>query len=317
MKNDELLCGREWGAAAFNAQAIQVGGQRLEPDMTKAYLEFRMGHAFHIRPDGTPGGITAYGTATSARTLANSHGSLLHQLVDLGHRVKAYDGSKDKDAIHRDYALGSIVAVDYPTTPADGWGLTLAADRVPHIHGAAVIHKQLEKVPQVLGEHLGGRHKWSVSLEMKFRRPESGFIVHQRSKGTKSQRAALDEFSPKTAPGCATGTAMQDLDLGYIVVESAPEDLVKCYHKEENRVLKPWGDLPVTFLQGGWDGDNHFMGMGVVRYPAEREAEIAQILAHDPDRLNELADDGVILIADYVREMMKSSEELWRKLGAG
>jgi hypothetical protein len=65
-------------------------------------------------------------------------------------------------------------------------------------------------------------------------------------------------------------------------------------------VSAPWGNLPVTFLQGGWEGENHFMGVGVVRYPAEKEAEITQILAHDPDALDLLPEeDGVLVLKDY------------------
>jgi len=295
--SETLQRGRLWGAAAFNNQVIQIAGMRLEPDLTKAYVDFKMGHAFHITPEGKPGGITAYGTATSAPVLAKSYASLLHQLVDLGHRVKFYDRSPEQDQIRRDYAMGSVVAVEYPGAPATGWPLTMRSDQVPFIRGAAVIHKQLEKVPQVLGEHLGGRHKWSVSLEMKFPHSASGFIVHNRSKGNKSQRAAMDQATP---------AALNDLDMGYITVESAPKDLMACYSKPENRVTKMWEGLPVTFLQGGWDGENHFMGVGIVRYPAEKEAESNQILASDPDRLDEFADDGVLVLKDYFAGVVES-----------
>lgn len=286
---------RLWGQAT-QEQMMEIAGHKLRPDLTKAYLEFRMAHAFHVTPEGRAGGITAYGTATSARTLHNSYQSLLHQVVDLGHRVRAYDGSPDKNEIPRDYTLGSVVAVEFPQMPASGFNLRQSTENVPHIHGAAVVHKQLEKVPQMLGEHLGGRHKWAVSLEMKFPHAGSGFIIHHRSKGTKRQRDAMNELSPVTWGN----TALNDLDMGYVVVEGAPDDLLKAYDGKSNRMKSMWGDLPATFLQGGLDGDNHFMGVGVVRYGAEHEARIGQILASDPDALDILAEDeSVVVLKDY------------------
>lgn len=295
----EFQRSRLWGSAAFNEQVLSIAGQKLEPDMTKGYLEFKMAHAFHVTPEGKPGGITGYGTATSAATLSRSYQTLLHQLVDLGHKVKSYDRSKDRDKIPRDYPMGSIVAVEYPQTPVTGWDMTMMSDRVPYIHGAAVIHKQLEKVPQVLGEHLGGRHKWSVSLEMKFHHSKSGFIVHNRSKAKKSQSIVLNEFTP---------IAFNDLDMGYIAVEAAPKDLKDSYNGPENRIIGPWGDLPVTYLQGGLDGENHFMGMGIVRYGAELEAEISQILASDPDKLDFYFEEDVAALKEYFSGVVKSYE---------
>lgn len=287
-----LQSGRVWGDAAFQGQSLCIGGQCLEPDLTKAYLEFRMAHAFHIRPDGKPGGVTAYGTATSAKTLSNSYRSLQHQVVDLGHRIKFYDSSPEKKSIPRDYALGSIVGVEYPPEPPGGFPLKMAESEVPHIHGAAVLHKQLEKVPHVLGEHMSGRHKWSVSLEMKFPKEGSGFLVHNRNKGSMKQRQAMLELSPVTWGS----TALNDLDMGYVVVESAPKELMDCYDMPANRMRCAWGDCPVTYLQGGWNGENHFMGMGVVRYPAEQDAEIQQILASDPDALDVMMEDESIAV---------------------
>lgn len=306
--SSDLQRGRYWGSAAFQGNALYLGGQRLEPDLTKAYLEFRMAHAFHLTPEGTIGGRTAYGTATSAKTLANSYQSLLHQIVDLGHRVKSYDASPERDQIPRDYTLGSIVAAEYPPMPENGYPIKTPTDAAPHIHGAAVLHKQAEKVPHVLGEHLSGRHKWSVSLEMKFPHSKSGFIIHNRSKGTSKQRMAMHELSPVTWGA----TSLNDLDMGYIVVESAPDDLLKCYNGMDNRMVQQnWGDLPVTYLQGGWDGENHFMGMGVVRYPAEREAEIGQILAHDPDALDLLSEDPQVgVLKNYFQTVTGSLAQL-------
>lgn len=296
---------RYFGEPVFHGASLWFHGHEFVPDLTKGYFDFHMAHAFHIRPDGKPGGITAYGTATTAKTLHNSYRSLLHQNINIGHRVKSYDASPEKKNIPRDYALGSVVAVEYPPEPDAGFPLQISQNgEVPHIHGAGVIHKQWEKVDRVIGEHQSGRHKWSVSLEMKFPREGSGFLVHDRRKGTARQRAALDELKPVTWGGMS----LNDLDMGYIVVESCPDDLLKVYNSAENRMKGRWGDLPVTYLQGGLDGHNHFMGVGVVKYPAEREAEIGRILAHDPDALDILMEDeSLLVIKNYFAEAAASA----------
>jgi hypothetical protein len=50
-----------------------------------------------------------------------------------------------------------------------------------------------------------------------------------------------------------------------------------------------WKGLPVTLLKGGVSRRVHFRGVGLVRHGAEREAQIAQLLATFPDAL----EDGV------------------------
>ena len=75
--------------------------------------------------------------------------------------MKAYDTSKEKNEITRDHILGSIVAVEFPQTPSDGWRMGQGS---PFIHAAAVLHKAAEGVPKLMGEHLSGRHRWTVSI---------------------------------------------------------------------------------------------------------------------------------------------------------
>jgi hypothetical protein len=62
-------------------------------------------------------------------------------------------------------------------------------------------------------------------------------------------------------------------------------------------------------LKGGVSGQVHFRGVGLVRYGAEREAQIAQILATDPDRLTE--DDemeaGLVVLREYFAGIVTSS----------
>ena len=41
----------------------------------------------------------------------------------------------------------------------------------------------------------------------------------------------------------------------------------------------------MTLLKNGINGLVHFAGVGLVRYASEKEAQVKQLLAQDPDRL--------------------------------
>lgn len=294
---ERKLHSRLWSTLELCGSAIEIAGMRLEPDETKAYMQFKIAHAFTkaSRP------ITAYGTTLHPGTVANSFQSLLHQNLNYGHKLRSYDKTKERNEIPRDYSMGSIVAVEYPQAPTLGW--TVEVDSAPHIRGAAVIHKQLEKVSSVFGEHLTGKHKWSVSLELQYSLLQSGFIVGPLDKAKKKQTELLTETTPKE---------FQALGLGYVPLEHAPDSLMEAYSFEKRRVTGDWEGLPVVLLKGGINGKTHFMGVGVVRYGAEREAEIQQILAADPDRLEEMEADGMVALKGYFEsfsEMMKRAVE--------
>ena len=247
------------------AAAIDIAGVSLAPDDTKAYLEFTIAHTWPA--------VTVYGTALHPGTVANSYSSMLHQVLNKGHLMKAYDVSKDRNEIPRDHILGSIVAVEYPPAPLGGWRIGGAA---PHIRAAAVVHKAAEGVPKILGEHLAGRHRWTVSMEVDYHVLESGFVIGQRAEATAGQERLLAETS---------GAEFGSQGLGYVGMEAAPEELLGLYDMERKQ-LRPaarWGRLPVVLLKGGVNGQVHFRGVGLVRYGAEREAEIGQVLAQDEE----------------------------------
>jgi len=291
---------RLWSGATLCNAAIEINGQTLEPDESKAYVEFKLGHAFTKASQV----ITAYGTALHPGTVSNSYRSMMHQVFDLGHKLRAYDKSKERDQIPRDYILGTVVGVDFPKPPSEGWSVNL--ESAPAIRGVAVIHKQAEKVPQVLGEHLGGRRKWTVSMEVNYSLLQSGFIVGNLDAATKKQSDLLKDSTP---------AEFNALGLGYVAVENAPEDLLESWHFEKRKVTGPWGKLPVTLLKGGINGAVHFMGVGLVHYGAEREAEVQQILASDPDRMDELLEEGVATVAGYFRQVQADSEAWLKALG--
>jgi hypothetical protein len=222
-----------------------------------------------------------------------------HQVFNLAHLMRAYDTSKERNEISRDYILGSIVGVEYPNAPIGGWKVGREA---PGIRAAAVIHKHAERVPKVLGEHLGGRHKWTVSMEVDYELLNSGFIVGERQNAKKKTAELLAEYTPDE---------FTNLGLGYVAMERAPEDLLDTYDFDKRR-MKPqaaWQGMPVVLLKGGVNGQVHYRGVGLVRYGAEREAEIQQLLASDPDALEELDQESVAAIKNYFCGIASSLEE--------
>ncbi len=278
MKTDTpLLPVRLFGTVALNsAPAIEFNQVKYIPDDTKAYARFTLGRSYPV--------VTAYGTCVHPGTVGNSFQTMLHQLVDYDHQLKVYNpGDKEKSAsnpeIRQDRIIGTVVAVDYPKTPFGGWKLGGDKAQAPAIEGVMVIHKQADKVKQVLGEHLAGRHRWTVSMEMGFSMLDSGFVVAQAAKGNKAQQELMADQTPPE---------LTDLGLGYVAVQSAPKELLDCFSPTKRRIVSTWGGLPVSLMQGGINGEAHFKGIGIVRYGAEREAEINEILAKDPDRLEEI-----------------------------
>jgi hypothetical protein len=282
------------------ANAIDIAGMKLVPDESKAYAEFTISHAWPV--------VTAYGTALHPGTVANSWRSLVHQVFNEGHKMRAYDQSRERDQIGRDFILGTVVAVEYPGTPLGGWRLAPERGSAPGIRAAAVIHKHAEHVPKILGEHLGGRHKWTVSMEVNYSILSSGFVVLQRERASKLAAELLDAFTPDE---------FTHQGLGYVAMEQAPEELLGTYDFDQKR-MRPnasWQGLPVVLLKGGVSGQVHYQGVGLVRYGAEREAQVQQILATDPDAFEGLTDENFGLLVEYFRGLENNFKKLLTSQG--
>ena len=286
----------------FAAGAVTCGGVTLEPDQSKAYCVFDICYAWPVR--------TAYGAAYHPATLANSHRSMLHQVFNKAHAMKAYDTSPNQDQIHRDHILGSIVGVEYATAPLGGWKIDSKGD--PHLRVAAVIHKQAEGVPKLLGEHLGGRHKYAVSQEVLYSMLDSGFVVETASGGGS---AATRDLCASTTPEefARAGLSYVPVLLSATDQRLCPDELLNCYSFEQSRITQDWQGQRVTVLKGGIAGKVHFQGVGMVRYGAEREAQIQQLLAQDPDRWAEGDDAGweaaLKIVAESSRKLLTAVRE--------
>lgn len=254
-------------------------GRQLTPDPTRAYCRFEICYAYPVR--------TAYGASFHPGTLANSMDSMLHQVFNRSHKMKAYARPEDRDGV-RDENFGSIVGVEFATAPLGGWKINSPGQ--PHYEAAAVMHKQVSFVPKLLGEHLGGRHKWAVSQECNYIMADSGFVIERDdSKASKGCREVMDQYTPDEFKAAR---------LAYVPVMTGadslcPDDLLDCFSFEQNRVVRDWSGQRVSVLKGGVNGRVHFQGVGMVRYGAEKEAQIQTLLANDPDAIEVEADFSV------------------------
>lgn len=274
-------------------------GRKLVPDSTKAYCQFEICFSWPVR--------TAYGAAFHPGTLANSADSMLHQVFNRAHKMKSY-APKEQRENAKDENFGAIVGVEFGQKPMGGWKIN--SPQVS-IKAAAVMHKQVSFVPKLLGEHLGGRHKWAVSQECVYNLLESGFVVERSESAPRAVRELMDQHTPEEFQ--AAGLAYVPVLLGADTL--CPDALLACYSLDERRVVADWAGQRVTVLKGGINGRVHFQGVGMVRYGAEKEAQIQQLLASDPDRVGEDGDFEPLL--DVLKKVSESSRKLLTELSAG
>lgn len=236
---------------------LTVGGRELVPDQSRGYVVMEICHAFPS--------VTHYGTALHPRTIARHYPTMRDQVFNLGHRMKSYLSAQQMALLpsseKRDVMLGTIVAVEFPPEPTGGWRLSLATP-APCIRAAAAFAKQSEAAAVVLRQ----QDRWSVSQEINFTLADSGWLVLEPAKAPDCRATTPDEVSA--------------LGLGYVPCVEAPQALMDCYDDAQARVTKRWGDSPVVLLKGGLgDGVVHWMGVGYVETPAEKEARVLTVLA--------------------------------------
>jgi len=264
---------------AIDVSAMHTAGgtpMKLKPDRFKAYLDFRLAHAFPV--------ISSYNTAFHPSTLKNSYESMLHQQFNYGHLVKHY--YKDsKDDVREDRILGAIVAVEFPREPIGGWRLT-DVENAPGMHCVATIAKQAKGMDRVLGQYQTGRQDWTVSLEVDYILAESGVVLipqNQGELGGASREKALTEddraFLAKHTPADYAKAGYH-----YLPLDQAPDDLIDCFSLDKGQWTKQWRGCKLVTLMGGiGDGKVEFKGTGLVNYGAEPTARIESLLAENKE----------------------------------
>jgi hypothetical protein len=231
--------------------SIEIGGQTLTADETKAYVEFRLSHSFPV--------LTCDQTTLHPNTVAQSYQSMLHQVFNVGHIMKAYN----PDENYRDRILGSVVAVEFPPAPVGGWKVQGDSARSPGIRAVAVIHKRAEWADKILAEHLGGRKRWTVSMENTFRLKDGGFLVKDKT--------LAKEFT--------TPDDLLEQGWTYIPWSAAPDKLMDCFDEKRVCMASKWGKRDTALLIGGLGARIHYQGVGITPLGKEPTAQIATMLA--------------------------------------
>lgn len=256
---------------ARNSRLIDVGiqaeqsvfGGSYTPDQSKAYLEFDICHSLpdYLGPVGMGPGVSNY-CGFFGDTLEASHGSLVHQQLNLRHLLKCY--GSEASPIHHDRIVGCIVATHMPRRPHNGWKVPgNTAGATCHIKCLAVVFKMASGVSKMVGDHLSEREPQSVSIEVRTQFQNLGLYIPSR-----------DQSMPFHEPTEEVYRAMKMVKgsnvplVGKVKTEAHPEG-------EQVIVTYGYGGKPV-----------HFCGVGVTPTPAERTARIVRLNAEEGETIS-------------------------------
>jgi hypothetical protein len=229
----------------------------LKPDRWKAYMDFDIVHCMPAVIGPVQEGF--YSTYLPKITAA-SHGSLLHQQMNLNHLLKQY--SKDDKEISRDRIVGCVVATWFPPEPNGGWKIGDDPEKAPSIRARAVIFKLADGVNRMIGDHQASRSTQSVSVESITTWDNLGIYLPSR--------------------GADKITALMD-------IENDAELMAVFDPANPLRLGKVNGEQAVFVF--GINGPVDFRGVGITPRPAEREAKIITFKAER----SETADGGTLI----------------------
>lgn len=257
---------KAFGVSFCSKRAIEIAGVTLTPDEDNALVEFYLSHAFPV--------TTSYRTGIHPQVVANSYHSLKHKVFNLAHLMKSYGNPVDR-------ILGTIVAVEFPPTPAGGWKVQADRAAAPGIRAVAVMHKAAEGVREILymwdrNEVPMGGDEWTVSMENHHEIAGCGFLV-RGSKG-------VGEFEEGTPDD------LRALGFTYVPLGSAPEKLLDCLNNEDDdkkdgsnstRIKRDFLKQETLLLIGGLNGTIRYQGTGLTPIGAEDEARVSRMLASE------------------------------------
>lgn len=251
--------------------SVELNGNHYEADTTKAYTSFKLNYGFPV--------ITTHGTTVHPNVVANASRSMMHQVLNVGHRMRQYDPKANS----RDWIIGAIVDVEFPRTPFGGWKIQ-SLEETPGMTCVASIFKMAEKSQTVLGEHLTNRRSWTVSTEMLWMVGDSGVVIHDES--LKSCGAGdIESFE--------TPQDMKQFGWNYFSQNAHSGLFEKLYSPMEAGLAGKYRKHKAAIMLGGLSGMTHFSGVGMVPFGAEPTAKVEQMVAHDREQeaLNDIAKD--------------------------
>lgn len=234
---------------------VELNGQKFTPDGTKGYLKFKLSHSFPV--------VTSYKQGIHPNVINRSYKTMLHQNLNSEHQLVAYD----PQTIGTDKILGAIVAVDFPSMPNGGWTINKDPANAPGITAVATFAKLARGADRIVGRHLGGRHKYAVSMEVQYPYKECAFAIE-----IPAGKEPL--FGKSGTPGDMLAAGWE-----YIPWVDSPDALLETFSIKKRAVTKPYKNRNVVQMIGGLDHSVHYTGVGVVLAGAEREAEILHMAA--------------------------------------
>lgn len=155
-----------------------------KPDAAKAYIECAVCHSLPAgRFTGAGGAANGNELGLWASVIAASHGSLLHQQLNIRHQLKTYaDDPKNK----HDRIIGCVVATQVvasksgrmrgPSNVTESMGSSWTDGADCHIAALMVVHKLADGVNRLLGDHITSREEQSVSIEMECKMQQLGVM---------------------------------------------------------------------------------------------------------------------------------------------
>jgi hypothetical protein len=285
-------------------QGITIAGETFVPDTATAYVEFFLSHAFPVYLDVPNPGEEPARTAIHPATIANSYRSLRGKVLNLGHLMRAYDPENNT----RDRIFGTVMAVEFPETPSDGWKVQGDPELAPGIRAVAAMHKNAEGVKQALESWQNGRTpfsdtQWTVSMENEAYLEEGGFLLKAESGKAKSGKfeGELKQFEPQWV---ATPEDFRGLGWLYVPWADAPKDLQK--------TLKDGGEIALAvdnyeghellFLNGGLNGKIFYYGVALTPAGKESRARVGRMVASAESNLDLAATVAVATACEAIGE---------------
>jgi hypothetical protein len=246
-RTDRLMLTNEDGQCeiyAAGAGSKDPVFMEAEPDPWTAYVRVRLGKCLPlvVGPESLTGAVFGLHPAVVAR----SYHGMVHKQVNMGHTLRALNKKEDR-------ICGCVLQAAFPEEPEGGWEnwqVPASVEDAPHITLLSALFKQAHGVPDMLGKHLGGRVKMSVSMEFTYYLDEVG--VHDPQSGMTYDRSEIP-------------TSLK----GYLFEDEGKRLLVRKNARRPGLVL----------ALGGKSKRIWFSGYGYTDNPAESEAGIEHIAA--------------------------------------
>jgi hypothetical protein len=231
-------------------KGIHFGSKTYTPDRSTAYCELVLSRAFPV--------ATVDRSALYPQVIQNSYDSMRFKVLNWNHVMRSYNPQENP----QDFILGSIIDVEYTGRP--GQAVAASQSSAPGIRALALLHKAAFGVPEILTEQMTGQRDWKVSMETRFNKDDSGFLVG------KNVGVA---YQPEQTPD-----DLKQLGYDYVSYKNAGPQLLNCVD-DECIMRDSWKEADLYFLMGGLSGSVFYQGVGLTTKGKEPGAGVITMAA--------------------------------------